>query len=213
MTKPRIVSKYEHIYRNNRFLAFISLISELPRPLNILDLGGTLSYWKSVNYDLLGDFNITLFNMVPKNNLPCRFTSVVGDARCLSNFKDKEFDLVFSNATLNLVGSYENQQQMASEIRRVGKQFVVQIPNRYFPLDWRTLMPFFHLIPSKYQAFCFMHFKVGTYERVKDFSKAIELATRVRDVTKREVNCLFPNSKLIEERVLGFTKSFIVHSF
>jgi len=211
MNKPLFINNIEKIFRKKRFLIFLDLISVVPRPIHILDLGGTLSFWQSNDYNYIGEFNITMLNIFQQYNLPSGFTSIVGDARSLINYKDKEFDLVFSNSTLNFVGSYEDQLKMASEIRRVGKGYFIQIPNRHFPLDWRTLVPFFHFMPSKFQAFCFQHFKVGTYPQVKDSSKAIELATRVRDVTRREMVFLFPEARIIQERVLGFSKSFMAY--
>ncbi|MEM2045934.1 MAG: class I SAM-dependent methyltransferase, partial [Candidatus Bathyarchaeia archaeon] len=57
---------------------------------------------------------------------------IIGDARCMP-FKDKSFDVVFSNSVIEHVGNYDDQKMCAEEIRRVGKCYFVQTPNFYFP--------------------------------------------------------------------------------
>ena len=56
-----------------------------------------------------------------------------------------------------------------------------------------------------------MKFNVGTYKRQKDKNAAAYLANRIRNMTKKELLKLFPQSTIILERFMGFTKSFIVH--
>ena len=62
-------------------------------------------------------------------------------------FKDGEFDIVFSNAVIEHVGSREKQRAFASEICRVGKRVFVTTPNRWYPLDFHTRLPFTHWLP------------------------------------------------------------------
>ena len=139
--------------------------------------------------------------------------AVVGDARDLSRYADRQFDVVFSNSVIGHVGSFQDQQRMANEVRRVGKHFFVQTPNHQFLVDWRTLVPFFHFLPMAAQAWCFERFRIGTYRRARCRAEAVKFATEVRNITWREVPILFPNAAVVPERVLGLTKSFMVHSF
>ena len=101
---------------------------------------------------------------------------------------------------------------MASEIRRVGRRYFVQTANRGFPLDWRTLVPFFHWLPPSAQAWCFQKIPVGRYKKCPNQNVAMEWATRVRDLTGSELRELFPGGTTISERFFGFTKSFMVHN-
>lgn len=56
-------------------------------------------------------------------------------------FKEKEFDLVFSNSVIEHVGGFQDQMKAANEIRRVGKNYFIQTPNKYFlfrrPTFWK----------------------------------------------------------------------------
>ena len=136
---------------------------------------------------------------------------VIGDATSLAGFANNSFDIVFSNSVLGHVGGWARQQQMAAEVRRVGRRYFVQTPNHRFPLDWRTMVPFFHWLAPSMQAWFFQRIRVGRYQRVHDPAAAAELAVRVRNITRSELRTLFPEATIVSERVCGLTKSFMVH--
>jgi hypothetical protein len=87
----------------------------------------------------------------------------------------------------------------------------VQTANRNFPLDWRTLVPFFHWLPASAQAWWFQRTPVGRYKKARTAAEAVEWATRVCDLTASECKTLFPEGTIVRERVAGLTKSFMVH--
>jgi len=120
--------------RKQRFQIFKDLIDALPRPLRILDVGGTEVFWEIMGFAGCHDFEIVILNIIDylKTSYD-NLTYVKGDARDLSPFKDNEFDVVFSNSVIEHVGSYQDQEKMALEIQRVGKVFFVQTPNYYSP--------------------------------------------------------------------------------
>ena len=72
------------------------------------------------------------------------FKSIKGDATNLSNFKDNQFDIVFSNSLIEHLYTYENMKLMANETMRVGKKFFVQTPNKYFPIEPHYFFHFFN---------------------------------------------------------------------
>jgi len=199
--------------RRRRFAFFEELLQELPRPVRILDCGGTVDFWQTIGTApfSVSKLNITILNLFEAKDLPPGFVWHVGDVRDLSRFSDQQFDVVFSNAVINLMPSQADQYRMAREIMRVGKRYFVQSPNRHFPIDWRTLVPFFHFLSPQVQAWCFAHFRVGTYARVTDPAKALLLATRVRDLSVREMQAVFPGCSLFRERFFGFTKSIAAY--
>jgi hypothetical protein len=100
---------------------------------------------------------------------------------------------------------------MAGEIRRVGKRYFVQTPNHGFLLDWRTRVPCFHFLPVAWQAWCFRHFPVGIYPRIADRATSLRVASRIRNIRKAELPILFPGAAVVPERILGLTKSFMIH--
>lgn len=74
--------------------------------------------------------------------------AVRADGRALP-FADGEFDLGFSNAVVeHVAGGREGQRLFVHELCRVAKRVFVTTPNRYFPLEVHTLLPFVHWLPA-----------------------------------------------------------------
>jgi SAM-dependent methyltransferase len=74
--------------------------------------------------------------------------AVRADGRALP-FADGEFDLGFSNAVIEHVdGGRAGQRQFINELCRVAGRVFVTTPNRFFPLEVHTLVPFAHWLPS-----------------------------------------------------------------
>lgn len=72
---------------------------------------------------------------------------VFADGRNLP-FADKEFDYVHSSAVLEHVGSRIAQRDFLSEAWRVARQGIfITTPNRWFPIEFHTLMPLTHWLP------------------------------------------------------------------
>lgn len=64
-------------------------------------------------------------------------------------FKDKVFDIVFCSAVLEHVGNRECQKQFIKELLRVSQRFFITTPNRQFPLEVHTFLPFLHWFPKR----------------------------------------------------------------
>lgn len=80
-----------------------------------------------------------------------RLRSMVADGRSLP-FETGSFEWVFSNAVIEHVGGWKDQVRFAQEIRRVAaKGYFVTTPNRHFPLEPHTLIPFFQFFPTALQ--------------------------------------------------------------
>jgi SAM-dependent methyltransferase len=62
-------------------------------------------------------------------------------------FADRAFDVVFSNAVLEHVGSREAQRGFLRELCRVGQSVFVTTPNRWFPVEHHTGLPLVHHLP------------------------------------------------------------------
>lgn len=74
---------------------------------------------------------------------------VVADGRELP-FRDREFDVAFSNAVVEHVGSRDDQRRFVHELCRVASRVFVTTPNRLFPLEVHTLVPFVHWLPKRH---------------------------------------------------------------
>ena len=195
--------------RSRRLKHFLDLLDATPKPVKLLDVGGSIKYWKVLGLASREDIEFTILNVVAADDEDERFRYLVGDARDLSQFGDGEFDIVFSNSVIEHVGGWEDQQRMASEVRRVGRRYFVQTPNRYFPIEPHFLFPAFQFLPEAVQVGLLMRFRLGWFPRAKTRQEALSYAREIRLLTRREVQQLFPEARLIPEKFHGLTKSFM----
>jgi len=191
-------------FRRKRGKHLTGLLACLHPPITILDVGGEASFWETV--DVAKGANIVLLNTEPQSG--DRFTFVQGDARDLSQFGDRAFDVVISNSVIEHV---DDQPAMAREIRRVGKRYYVQTPNFWFPIDPHFLLPFFHWLPRAARIIVLMRFNVGWLTRADNRRDAEMLIDSVRPLSARELKRLFPGARIWRERFLGMTKSLVVY--
>jgi SAM-dependent methyltransferase len=92
---------------------------------------------------------ITAVSDVPLPRFAAAFPEircVVADGRELP-FADGEFDVAFSNAVVEHVGPPEEQRRFVHELCRVAGRVFLTTPNRLFPLEVHTLVPFAHWLP------------------------------------------------------------------
>lgn len=194
--------------RRKRFAKFRELIDKVPKPLTILDVGGTQNFWKQMGMLDEEGISFTLLNLEAETPISDRFTCLAGDARDLSRFSDKQFDIVFSNSVIEHVGNLDDQNRMAAECIRVGKRYFIQTPNRYFPIEPHFLFPFFQFMPIWMRAWLLRNFRLGWYEKIKDKTESIEIAKSARLMTKSELMRAFPGASVLAEKFKGITKSF-----
>jgi ubiquinone/menaquinone biosynthesis C-methylase UbiE len=65
-------------------------------------------------------------------------------------FRDGAFDVVHSSAVLEHVGSIQNQIAFVQECCRVACKWVfLTTPNRWFPVEFHTLLPLVHWLPKR----------------------------------------------------------------
>jgi len=126
---------------------FIRLF-ELTGQSQIVDVGGTLFNWSLIPIKP----NLLIVNLHPPtekmklNNV----TWIVADGRALP-FPDQSVDIVYSNSVIEHLSNWENQQRFAAEVRRVGKRYYVQTPNRHFWIEPHLLTPLIHFLPKSWQ--------------------------------------------------------------
>ena len=64
-------------------------------------------------------------------------------------FDDNEFDIGYSGATIEHVGAKKDQSFFLLEFIRVCKRVFLTTPNRWFPIELHTRLPFVHWLPEK----------------------------------------------------------------
>jgi hypothetical protein len=195
--------------RRRRFQLFLSLLKSLKGHVEILDIGGTQQFWDLMLENDALDIRVTLLNIEHQQPSGERFVSAVGDARSMPQFPSGKYDVVFSNSVIEHVGDYESQRRMANEIRRVGKRFFVQTPNKRFPMEPHFLFPFFQYLPVGARAWLVNHFDVGWYKRIRDKEAARAEVESIQLLTRGQFAALFPGATIHAERLAGLTKSFV----
>jgi hypothetical protein len=195
--------------RKRRHALFLALIDELPRPLRILDVGGSQRFWESMEYRAREDVEITLLNRSRVDVRQPGFIYVHGDARDMNRFSDGEFDVVFSNSVIEHVGDLGDQQRMAEEVRRVGRRYFLQTPNRYFPIEPHFFFPLFQFLPFAVRVWLAMNLPLTPRGRIRDRVEAVREIAEIRLLTRAELQALFPEASVTHERFLGLTKSFV----
>lgn len=204
--------------RSKRLDLFRSLLSMLPTPIKLLDVGGRAAFWKSTGVlnTAAFDVEITLLNTseseIGKDDYHPQLKHFVGDARDMREFSLKEFDIVFSNSVIEHVGTYSDQSRMAAEVQRVGKKYFIQTPNFYFPIEPHFMFPAFHWLPIKIRVWLITHFALGWYSKFDDTAKAEEMVRSIQLLRKNEFLWLFPKAQISEEKIFGLTKSFTAYS-
>ncbi len=202
-------------FRNRRFGFFRQFFDQISaggtQSVKILDIGGTEDYWKSMGFELNNKTEIVLLNLYEKAVSHPGFKSIKGDACNLEGIADKSFDLVFSNSVIEHLFTKENQIKMANEIQRVGKNYFIQTPNKYFPIEPHWVFPFFQFLPFGLQVFLTQHFNLGHIPKISDKEKAKEQVREVKLLSKKEFHSMFNGANIFLEKIFGFTKSFIVY--
>ena len=146
------------------------------------------------------------------------------DAVCIGQdarlpFADRAFDIVFCNSVIEHVTvdkenvwkiqssrafhrqALSRQAALAREIRRIGKGYFVQTPNKWFPIEPHTLLPFLIVVLPRP-----LHIRVL---RLTNKFWIMKMSPDWRPLTKQEMRTLFPDALVVEERMLGFSKSLI----
>jgi Methyltransferase domain len=150
--------------------------------------------------------NVTIVNVVAPPQL-AGFNAgsppevVLGDGCCLP-FRSKSYDWVFSNAVIEHVGGQERQKQFAGEIRRIAKKgYFVTTPNKYFPIEPHSYLPFYQFLPESAQR---MVIRLAP-AWVHDFASAKEIDL----LTPHQFRSLFPEARVEKVGLPGAPNSLI----
>jgi len=192
--------------RSHRFAA---MVESLPRPLRILDVGGTQTMWAALNLVDRPDIQITLLNILPTKCSHSNVAAVIGDARNMRQFEDGEFDLVYSNSVIEHVGDFAQMKLMANEVQRVAKHYFLQTPYCYFPIEPHFVFPLFQFLPFFVQVHLVRHFSLGWFDRLPDREEAKSVVRSIRLLSRGAFHSLFHGAEFDEEKLFGVTKSLL----
>ena len=147
-----LASTISLIVRRKTFMLFMKTMNPTPRSL-ILDVGVTPDQTlpDSNSFELLYPYinRLVTTSIEDASHLEKEYPGIrfVRTEKMDLPFTDKSFDIVFCSAVLEHVGDYDQQKLFMSELFRVSERFFIITPNRQFPMEFHTLIPFLHWLP------------------------------------------------------------------
>lgn len=116
---------------------------------------------------------------------------------CALPFDDGAFDIVYSNAVIEHVGSWSAQERFAREVMRVGRRWFVTTPNARFPVELHYQLPLIHWLPATW--------KHSIVRRLLGREDEIHLLTANR------LQRLFPGAVVLRQRVTFWPETLIAY--
>jgi len=203
-------SKISYKARQKMYAHFMEITSPSEKS-NLLDIGVTpdtslpesnfLEKW----YPWTN--NIVMTSVEDASNLESEFIGAKF-VRTVSGMKfpfdDKQFDIVFCSAVLEHVGDYPEQAFFIQECLRVGKKIYITTPNKNFPVEMHTYLPFVHLLPRK------IHQGILRFLGMDFFAKTENLNL----LTPKKIKQLLPSNifsyKISYNKTFGFKSNIIL---
>lgn len=206
----------EFRFRARRFArirAMIQTILDEKGQADILDLGGTETYWR-IGEDFIQAnrhrLRITLVNTehqdITRGDM---FTSHLGSATDPALFGARRFDMVHSNSVIEHVGAWRDMEMFAANVRRLAPRYYVQTPNYWFPYEPHFRFPGFQYLPENVRAALIMRFSLGFFARIADRATADDIIYHHRLVSTRQMRVLFPDGEISHEKIAVLNKSII----
>lgn len=198
----RVTRKQSEASRRSRFDLFMREMR--PKPSDrVLDIGAGEGEGRAVNffeewYPWRKQITAVALSYLPefRRAFP-DVTLVIGDGKKLP-FPDRSFDIAFSNAVIEHVGTKKDQRRFIAEACRVADRVFLSTPNRWFPIDAHTMIPFAHWLS--------LSTRNAIYRLLGRTSYASE--EQLRLVGSRELLGFVPKgfrARLVRQRMLGWT--------
>lgn len=197
--------------RERRFELFADLVDAVPRPLRIVDVGGTPDFWEHRGWAGRDDVEITLVNRVERSSTHPNLHPVVADATDLHDFANGSFDVAFSNSVIEHLFTAAAQRAMAREMTRVGRAYWVQTPSFWFPLEPHFLVPGWQWLPESARVAVIRRRACGWRGPCPDPEDARRTVREIRLLSGAALRRMFPGATIHRERVGPLTKSFVAY--
>jgi len=184
----RIAEPLAQRARARRHARFLALTRVTPA-MRVVDVGcGTLGLRA-----LAPDLDVTGVDVVDRPAYPGPF--VRADATERLPFDDGAFDLAYSSSVVEHLPP-ARRAAYAAELRRVARGVWVQTPAYSFPVEPHALLPFAHWLPAGVRREYWRLGAAGAWEEIALLRRA-------------ELAALFPDARILAERVAGLAKSWI----
>lgn len=221
LIQEKIFRPYSYRFEKNRKDYFIKYFKPTQED-KILDFGGydgrrmveIFSDWRMNIY--IADISFQGLGFA-KNNYG--FETILLNENGIIPYEDKFFDIIFCNSVIEHVTvdkkdmysiitnsefrikSLLRQKKLADEIRRVGKKYFVQTPNKHFIIESHAWFPSFYIyLPRMYQIKLIRFLNRFWIKKTgPDFNL----------LTVKDMKGFFPDAIIKKEKSLFMTKSII----
>lgn len=199
--------------RARKLQMFFEMLRPDPNDL-VLDIGGECdpagtSVQLSDNYPWKNRLTVANIDLSAMRRVADTYPDsnvLLADA-CRLPFPDESFDIGFSNAVIEHLYTWQNQQRMAAEIQRVCKRWFFATPNRWYPYEFHARLPLVSWLPPP-----LMHrvTRIVCYNHVHQRYMSGLRTDEIRLLTTRELRHIFPHSRIIPLRITFYPETLIV---
>jgi 2-polyprenyl-3-methyl-5-hydroxy-6-metoxy-1,4-benzoquinol methylase len=117
---------------------------------------------------------------------------------CALPFRDKSFDVVYSNAVIEHLADRYAQLRFAAEVVRVGRGWFVTTPNLWYPIEPHYHLPLVQLLPQSWQRGLVRALGRTPYDNLNL-------------LTKTQLQRLLPGGNVIGCRVTFYSETLIAY--
>jgi SAM-dependent methyltransferase len=206
-----VAHRVSHWNRSRKWHLFLNEVRPGPQT-TVLDVGFQDAQYQAADNFIESHYEwpamITALGIEEPEHFSQRYPevkTVVYDGRDYP-FADQEFDVVWSNAVVEHVGDRDAQVRFLREARRVGRRVFLTTPNRGFPIEVHTRLPFLHWLPKP--VFDSLLERLGMGQFAGDYMRLL----RSRDLREllAEAGYDLAETRIVRNRLGGPTLDFVV---
>jgi len=174
--------------------------------MRVLDLGGTGQAWRAAP---VKPAQLVVLNQEAGELGELTGAElVVGDVCELpASLQGERFDLVYSNSVIEHVGGHAKRLAMADVVHRMGDHHWIQTPYRYFPIEPHWLFPGMQFLPAALRVRVARRWRLS-WARPKSW-EGVDNVLWIQLLSRTEMRHYFPESELVDEKIMFVTKSLI----
>lgn len=205
LVSPYTPGSFGYKARAKRFELLLSRFPDF-RDMHVLDMGGDVRDWKTRS---INPRHVTILSIGEEmlTDPEPWMTPLKCDA-CDSDAIPSGFDLVYSNSLIEHLGGPYRRRQFVAGVYKAAPHFWVQTPYRYFPLESHLIFPGFQFLPLAIRGRIARLWPLAVpYDNPE--LEPVSYSLEHDLLTKTEMRTIFPDAEIIDERVVGLTKSLI----
>lgn len=194
--------------RARRWNVFLGIFPDLER-LKVVDLGGTPQFWSA---SPIRPRSLTVVNLTSSSSPAPDWVEVVtGDAcKAAELGLQNDYDLVFSNSTIEHVGGHDRCLAFAKTVKTLGSRHWIQTPYRYFPIEPHFVFPGLQFLPIALRQHVAARWPLSyTKAMGGNLGDPLDAVLWTELLSRTHMKYYFPESEIVSERFAGLTKSLI----